>query len=100
MFGAKVRSRSVTNVVDEIEYLIKKYKIKGINLGNDEPIVFKKWTRDFCNEKIRRKIKIKIISPSRVDTLDLETMKLMQKSRFYSSKFRCRIFNSRNFGHI
>ncbi len=82
MFGLKIRQRDYKNVVDEMEYLIKKYKVKGINLGNDEPLVNKYWVRNLCDEIIRRKIKVKIISPNRVDTVDLETMRKMKKAGF------------------
>lgn len=87
MFGKVVRNRDPVKLVDEIEYLIKMYKIKGLNLGNDEPIVNRKWVKTFCDEIIKRKIKIKINSPSRVDTLDLETMKKMKKAGFIHLSF-------------
>jgi len=82
MFGMKIRQRDYKNVVDEIEYLIKTYKVKGINLGNDEPLVNKYWVRNLCDEIIRRGIKVKLISPNRVDLVDLETMKKMKRAGF------------------
>jgi len=87
MFGPKVRNRNVKELVDEISYLVKKYKVRGINLGTDEPVVYRKWTRAFCKEMIKRKVKVKITVSSRVDTIDFETMKLMKKAGFINLSF-------------
>lgn len=87
MFGMKIRQRNYKKAVDEMEYLIKKYKVKGIMLGNDEPLVNKYWVRNFCDEIIKRKIKVKIMAANRVDTVDLETMKKMKKAGFIKLSF-------------
>ena len=87
MFGPKVRNRNVKELVDEIDYLVKKYKVRGINLGTDEPVVYRKWTRAFCREMIKRKVKVKITVSSRVDTIDLVTMKMMKRAGFINLSF-------------
>ncbi len=87
MFGKRIRYREPKEVVDEIEMLIKKYKIKGLNLGNDEPLANRKWVLDFCDEIIKRKIKIKISVPCRVDLVNEDTFKRMKKAGFFHIGF-------------
>lgn len=87
MFGKKIRSRDPIKVVDEIEYLIKKYRVKGINIGNDEPLMDKEWVKIFCKEILKRKLKVKFISGNRVDTVYEEIMPLMKKAGFIGFSF-------------
>jgi len=87
LVGKIIRVREVKDLVDEIEYLIKKYKIKSINLGADEPTANKRWVISFCKEILRRKIKIKISAPSRIDTIDEEMMYWMKKAGFIHLAF-------------
>lgn len=87
MFGKKIRSRDPTKVVDEIEYLAKKYGVKGINIGNDEPLLKEEWVKKFCQEVIRRKLKVKFISGNRVDTVYEDVMPMMKKAGFIAISF-------------
>jgi radical SAM superfamily enzyme YgiQ (UPF0313 family) len=43
MFGIKARARSPKNIVEEMEHLIKKYKLKSIRVGGDTLTADKKW---------------------------------------------------------
>ncbi len=87
MFGSKIRNKSPKKVVDEIEFLIDRYGIRGINIGNDEPTFDKEWIESLCREIINRRIKIKLICGTRVDCIDKERLTLMKKAGFISLSF-------------
>jgi radical SAM superfamily enzyme YgiQ (UPF0313 family) len=78
----RVRYRPYKDVVDEIEYLFKKYnkEIKIFNLSGECITANKKWLIKFCKELIKREIKIKYRVNSRVDTIDEERLEWLKKS--------------------
>jgi radical SAM superfamily enzyme YgiQ (UPF0313 family) len=78
--GNKVRYRSVNDVVSEIKFLIKEYKIKSLDLGVDEPTFSSEWMMEFSNALIKENIKIKWGLASRVDTVNQEMLKRMAKA--------------------
>ncbi|MBU2634020.1 MAG: B12-binding domain-containing radical SAM protein [Nanoarchaeota archaeon] len=80
--GLKVRYRSPTLVNDEIEYLIKNFKIKSLLFVDDLFTFSKKWTKEVCEEMIRRKINKKIVwdCNSRVDCISEDLIRLMKKA--------------------
>ena len=61
------RYRDYKKVVDEFEYLIKRYKVNLIELRDDNLFIDLKWVENFCNELIDRNIKIKWGANLRVD---------------------------------
>lgn len=79
----KFRVRSVKNVLDEIGFLIKKYKIKEIF---DDTGTFPggKWLEDFCKGIIKRNYhkKITISCNMRVDYITEKSASLMKKANF------------------
>ncbi|MBU1076133.1 MAG: B12-binding domain-containing radical SAM protein, partial [Spirochaetes bacterium] len=87
MVGRRVRSRDVKDVVDEIEHLVKKYKVAGINLGADYPIANKIWTKAFCEELIKRKVKVKINAPTRIEAIDDDILIYLKKAGFIQLTF-------------
>lgn len=80
MSGKTIRNREVKDVVDEIEFVIKKYKVRSINLGCDHPTANKEWTHKFCDEIIKRKIKTIFNIPIRVDSVDYPLLKKMKRA--------------------
>lgn len=83
--GRQVRFRSVKNVVDEMEYIIKEFPdVKEIMFEDDTLTVNKKRSRELAEEILNRKIKMIWSANSRAD-VDLETMKLLHSSG-------CRLF--------
>ncbi|MAF50516.1 MAG: hypothetical protein CMH64_00320 [Nanoarchaeota archaeon] len=78
--GSRNRYRGVEDVIKEIKYLIKTYKIKSLDIGNDEPTYDRNWMISFCDALIREKINIKWGLPSRVDTVDPEMLNKMGKA--------------------
>ncbi|MBE3092788.1 MAG: B12-binding domain-containing radical SAM protein [Chloroflexi bacterium] len=74
------RFNSAKRVVDEIEFLIDKYKIEALFFIEDNFFVNKERVKDVCNLMIERNIKIKWGGNARVDNLDEETLILAKKA--------------------
>ncbi len=74
------RERNAKNVVDEIEYLIKEYKIRGIMFRDPCFSLNKKRAADIANEIIKRKIEIEWGCETRLDNLDVDLLNLLYKS--------------------
>jgi len=78
--GNKFRARNPNNVVDEIEYMIKKYKVDEIYFDDDTIDIDKKRLKEICEGIISRKISITWQCMARVNAIDLELLRLMKKS--------------------
>ena len=76
----KLRFRSPEKIVDEMEFLVKKYKIKEIVIADDNLTTSKPNIKKICNEIIKRKLNVRWEAPTRVDFVDLETLNLMRKA--------------------
>jgi len=80
IFGNKVRHRSVSNVIEEVKYVIKKYRVKYISFQDDTFTFSKKWVIEFCENIIKEKINIQWSAQSRVNTIDEEMIKIMKRA--------------------
>lgn len=81
------RSRSPSNVVDEIECIVKEYGIKEIFDETDEFNANKKWASQVCDEMIQRKLGIKWKAQMRVDAIDEELADHLKRSGFWMALF-------------
>ncbi|MDO8602520.1 MAG: radical SAM protein [Candidatus Omnitrophota bacterium] len=82
MFYKRPRYRKTLNIVDEIEYMHKTYKVNFFGF-NDANFPFSvNQGLEFCNEIIRRKLnkKIKWITETRVDLVNLELLIKMKEA--------------------
>ncbi len=80
MMGHKLRLRSVENVVEEIEYIIRSFNgVKSIFFEDDTFTAIKKRCIEISNEILMRGIRISWTANARAD-LDYETMKIMKES--------------------
>lgn len=80
-WGHKIRQRSVKNVVDEIEYLLKTYPfLRGIRFFDDTFTVNKKRVLEMCDEIIRRKIDFVWECEARANTIDSEIVQAMKRA--------------------
>ncbi|TRZ96184.1 radical SAM protein [bacterium] len=77
---AKYRSRSAKNIVDEMELLSKEYKLNEIMFYDDTLTYKKEHVTAICDEILKRNLKIRWESPTRVDNIDIELLKLMRKA--------------------
>jgi len=84
--GRKLRSRSVGNVLQEIEILKRDYGIKEIHILDDNFALKRSFVREFCERIIAEKIDITWNCPNglRLDTLDEDIVALMKRSGCYT----------------
>lgn len=75
--GLKWRFRSPKNVVDEMEYLVKEYKVEYILFRDPMFSARKNRVRDICAEIVRRGIKVEWRCETRIDCLDEPTIAAM-----------------------
>lgn len=83
MHGHKYRARSPENVVAEFEYIAKNFSdVKEVVIEDDTFTINKDRLVKICNLLIEKKLNKRLhwLCNARVNTLDLETMKLMKKS--------------------
>lgn len=80
LMGRTYRGRSVKNIVDEFEYIVKELpEVKEIFIEDDSFTINKKRVLEFCTELQERDIHISWSCQSRA-TLDYETMKAMREA--------------------
>ena len=78
LHGNKLRRRSYSNVVDEIEMRLLEENIDTIAFMDDTFTLNKRFVYDFCREIKRRNLKFWWGCTSRVDTLDEELLQTMK----------------------
>jgi len=78
--GSRVRSRSVSNVVDEIQECVEKFNIRNFFFKADTFTINKKFVIDLCREIINRRLSIQWVANSRVDTIDEERLEWMKRA--------------------
>lgn len=77
---ARHRVRSAKNVVDEMELLVNKYKIREIMFYDDTLTLRRDHIVEICEEVLRRGLKVKWESPTRVDRIDEPLLRLMRSA--------------------
>ncbi|MCW8965848.1 MAG: B12-binding domain-containing radical SAM protein [Candidatus Pacearchaeota archaeon] len=84
----RYRIRSYKSVVDEIEFLSKKFpQIKEIEFVDDTLILDNKRVIDICKEIIKRKIKKRFYCSGRVKPVSKEMFYWMEKAGFVEIRF-------------
>ncbi|MGE0268508.1 MAG: radical SAM protein [Candidatus Omnitrophota bacterium] len=86
MSGKKMRTRSIENILDEIQLLVNKYGVEEINILDDNFTLQHKLVEDFCHGLLDHNLKIHWSCPNgiRLDTLDADLLRLMEKAGCYS----------------
>lgn len=74
----KHRKRDPVLIVDEIEFLIKNYKVEEIMFYDD--LMFPSFAEKLCEEILKRKLEIKWQSPQRINLVNPRLLKLMSKA--------------------
>lgn len=89
VWGRVWYGRSAKNVVDEIEFLNKKYHVRQFRIFDDNMTLDRKRTIGICDEIIQRKLDIRWDTPNGVAfwTLDEEVLKKMKKAGCYRITF-------------
>ena len=78
--GAKVRKRSIENIIAEIKECVEKYNIDNFVFWSDIFNIDKDWTMNLCQAIIDSGLKITWSANTRADTADYEMAKMMYKS--------------------
>ena len=80
--GKKFRAQSLDYVVNHIEYVVNRYRVKTIFFEDDNPTLGTKRFEAICNMIIRKSISVKWETPNgvRVDCLTPSLLKKMLKS--------------------
>lgn len=89
VWGRCWRGRSPTNVVDEIETLVKDYAVEEIHFLDDSISVDRQRLAGICREIIRRKINVRWTTPNGIAVwlLDRPLLRLMKKASCYRLTF-------------
>lgn len=84
--GRKLRKRPISNVMEEIELLVGKYRVKEIHIEDDNFTFNNEYVFNFCDELEKRKLKLSLALPNgvRLDSLTAELLKRMESVGFYS----------------
>ena len=84
--GSTLRKRTPSKIVDEIDFLTKEYGVKEIHFEDDNFTFYKDFASQVCQGIIDRGIKISWACPNgvRIDSLDVELLKIMERSGCYS----------------
>lgn len=86
MVGMKVRFRTATLILDEIEYLLS-FGCTRINIADDFFTANKKRVKTFCEEILKRGIKFDWSAFARVDSVNRETLEIMKAAGCDSVSF-------------
>ncbi len=79
MYESKVRFRPVSTVIEEI----KRYGLRNIAFHADTATMNEQWILDFCREVKKLPFKVRIVTNSRVDTINPEMLKEMKSAGFW-----------------
>ena len=78
--GKKVRQRNTKNIVDEMEYWNSKFNISMFIFRDPVFSINRKHTIEFCNELIKRNLKIKFMIETHLRILDSELIKILKQA--------------------
>lgn len=76
------RPRSPKSVVDEIAFCVNTFNVREFHIEDPNPTLDKKRIKDICREIERRKLNViwKLVSGTKIETLDENTISLMKKA--------------------
>jgi len=87
MWKQRVRFRSAENILEEIDFLVKKYRVKEILFYDDHFVLDKERLVKICKGLIKRNYNLTWCCLSRVDCMTLKIAKLMKKSGCHMISF-------------
>lgn len=79
-YGKRLRKRSASNIVDEMEEVVERYKIKDMTMWSDTFTLDRQFVLDVCSEIEKRDLKVNWMCNSRVDTVDFEMLSRMAET--------------------
>jgi radical SAM superfamily enzyme YgiQ (UPF0313 family) len=88
-WGQRIRFRSPSMVVDEMEYLYNTFQIREFHFWDDNLTLNRQHILGICKEILRRRLSVTMTTPNglRVDTLNRSILRVMKKAGFYHLTF-------------
>lgn len=80
VWGKSIRFRSAENILDELEIIVEKLKIKNITFSDDTFTLKKERVLKLCKGIIERKLGINFHCSSRADTIDEDRILALKKA--------------------
>lgn len=92
MYGGQTyRVRDVTDVLDEMEEMVKTFQFRSIYFDDDTFGLNTEWLREFCTQFIERNKKGRINVPwammTRPDIVDIDLLELLKKTGLWAVKY-------------
>jgi len=89
LWQRRIRYRSPQNVVDEIEYMVRRHGVREVHFEDDNLTLRRAHVEGICHRLLSRGVAVTWATPNgiRVDTLDRELVSLMRRSGCYSVAF-------------
>lgn len=86
IFGKKIRYRSISNVMQEMDWLVNKYGIEEIHFEDDSFNMDLEHAKNICSEIIKKNYKLRFAFPNgiRADHVDEELVDLFCRMGVYS----------------
>ncbi|MBN2881100.1 radical SAM protein [Candidatus Woesearchaeota archaeon] len=100
MFGSKVRYHSIKDIVEKMQELKNKYNMNYFFFHDDTFTLNKKRVIDFCNEIRIRDLNIRWGCNTRVNSVDLDTLKIMKKSGCVEIRLGIETYNQKTLNLI
>ncbi|MFH0827463.1 MAG: radical SAM protein [Candidatus Omnitrophota bacterium] len=85
--GKKMILRNISNIVDEVEWQKKQYNLEGMYILDDLFTISEKRVVDFCEEVLKRKLKLKFGCECRVRPFTEKMARIMKKAGFIQVEF-------------
>ncbi len=81
----QIRFRSAKNIVDEIEFMVRKFGVKEFHIWDDNFTLKPRKVMEFCVEIKKRNLDLTFSLPNgvRIDTLNEKILRIMQSAGFY-----------------
>ena len=76
-WGRRIRFRSAKNVLDEVEYLVDKYRINKVAFSDDELIVNRRFVYDFIKGLKERGLDVTFSCGGRVDHINRDYLRFL-----------------------
>jgi radical SAM superfamily enzyme YgiQ (UPF0313 family) len=79
-YGRIVRKRKVRKITEEIEWILKNFGVRNFFFFEENFTSDRRFVLKLCDELIKKKLNIKWICNSRVDTIDKDMIKKMKQA--------------------
>ncbi|MBI5742144.1 MAG: B12-binding domain-containing radical SAM protein [Nitrospirae bacterium] len=87
VFGNRVRSMGIDNIIRNLEHLIRNYGIKSVYFQDDTLLVLKDTFKELCDYLIRRKYDFVWSCNSRIDQINEVNLEMMKKAGCWQISF-------------